>query len=439
MKIKQALVSTLAVCMLVSGCSAGSAGTNKTPNQEANSTEVKESVTLTITWWGSQSRHDYTTQLLEKYKETHPNVTFEATPSGWEGYFDRLATQAAGNIMPDIIQMDYSQIATYAKNSTLADLQPFVDDGTINVADIDKNLLNTGKINDKLSGLVLSSSALAFIYNPEVFKNAGLDVPKVGWSWEDFTNTMIAIADKTGGYGVGKLEGNNQFPYWCRAKGVKLFAEDGTKLGYEDDQILVDFIDMMVKLQNAKALPTPDEWSQISTKGKEAEPVVTGEGAGTFDWSNFAVIARNVNPNLELITPPGNDNNALYIKPGMFFSVAENSPNKAAAAEFIDWFINSEEANAIINAERGVPVSSKIRDYLKTNLDIQNQKMFEYIDLVTTQSSQADSPEPVGASEVIKSLTDNINLVLYGQSTSQDAAANFRKQANEILARKSAK
>lgn len=439
MKMKKVLVGALAVCMLASGCSAGGAATDNTSKAEGNGASGDEPVTLTITWWGSQSRHDYTTQLLEKYKETHPNVTFEATPSGWDGYFDRLATQAAGNIMPDIIQMDYSQIATYAKNNTLADLQPFVDDGTINVADIDENLLNTGKINDKLSGLVLSSSALAFTYNPEVFKNAGIDVPKGGWSWEDFTNTMIDIADKTGGYGVGKLESNNYFPYWCRANGVKLFAEDGTKLGYEDDQLLVDFIDMVVKLQDSKALPTPDEWSQISTKGKEAEPVVTGEGAGTFDWSNFAVIASKVNPNLELMTPPGNDNDALYVKPGMFFSVAENSPNKAAAAEFIDWFINSEEANAIINAERGVPVSSKIRDYLKPNLDAQNQKMFDYIDLVMTQSSQADAPEPVGASEVIKSLADNINLVLYGQSTSQDAAANFRKQANEILARKSAK
>lgn len=79
--------------------------------------------------------------------------------------------------MPDIVQMDYLYITTYAKNNSLADLQQFVDDGTIDTSKIDKNLLNTGNIDGKLNGLVLSSSYLSVGYNPEVLAEAGVEEP----------------------------------------------------------------------------------------------------------------------------------------------------------------------------------------------------------------------------------------------------------------------
>ena len=52
------------------------------------------------------------------------------------------------------------------------------------------------------------------------------------------------------------------------------------------------------------------------------------------------------------------------MKPGMFLSVSEKSQEKKECAEFINWVINSKEANDIILAERGVPVAEKIRAYL---------------------------------------------------------------------------
>ena len=41
-----------------------------------------ENVTIKITWWRGQTRHDYTQVLLDAYTASHPNITFEAVPSG---------------------------------------------------------------------------------------------------------------------------------------------------------------------------------------------------------------------------------------------------------------------------------------------------------------------------------------------------------------------
>ena len=172
-----AMVISLAACGNNSGSgeSADSGSSNGSSSGSGESAGGDGTVNLKITWWGSQTRHDYTQKLLDAYTEEHPEVTFEAIPAGWDGYFDKLSTQAASGSMPDIVQMDYLYISTYAKNNTVADLQTFIDDGTIDVSGIDENILNSGRINDKMAGLVLSTSMLTIGYNPDVLSQAKVE------------------------------------------------------------------------------------------------------------------------------------------------------------------------------------------------------------------------------------------------------------------------
>jgi len=425
------LAAVLTGSLALSGCGKSSTATTQ-PKAVANAP-----VKLSITWWGSQSRDDYTNKLLAMYTALHPNITFQATPSGWAGYFDKISAEAAGGTMPDIMQMDYSFISTYSNNDTLADLTPYVNDKTIDLSNADTNLVNTGKINGKLTGVVLASTALAITYSPEVFKKAGLAMPTSNWTWDDFEKDMIAIHKKTGTYGESKIDDISTYPYWVRQYGKTLYSVDGTKLGYDNDKIFTDYVNMLKRLEDAKALPNPDEWAQISAKGKEAEPVVTGTAGATMDWSNYAVIVAKSNPNLKLVTPPLSSTGikALWNKPAMFFSVAKSSKNQIEAAKFINWFLNDPAANKVINAERGIPISSKIRDNLKTSLTPQQKDMFDYADVTIKNSTKADSPEPAGVAEVQKAMMDSISSFLYGKTTAAQSAASFRTKANEILGR----
>lgn len=171
-RVKRMLALGLAGVMMGSLAACGGSADNKTDQAASvpgDSTSVGENaegaadvpVTLKFSWWGNQNRHDYTQRILDKYTELHPNVTFEAMPSGWDGYFDKLSTQAASGSMPDIVQMDYLYITTYAKNNSLADMQPYIDNGTIDVSGISEDVLNTGRIDNKLAGIVGSTGTLA--------------------------------------------------------------------------------------------------------------------------------------------------------------------------------------------------------------------------------------------------------------------------------------
>lgn len=348
--------------------------------------------------------------------------------------------------MPDIVQMDYLYISTYAKNDSVADLQPYIDDGTIDVSKIDENLLNSGKINDKMAGLVLSSSVLAVGYNPTVLEKAGVEAPTSDWTWKDYIELNQKAAETTGKesalIAAGVTGDTNVFNYWVRQHGGQLFNEDQTSLGYDDDSITADYFAMWKDMMDKNIAPDPDEFAQIKTLGDEASPVVKDEAATMIEWNNYTAKMSNVNDKLKLATPPLGDNaddKGLWIKPGMFFSVSENSKVKKECAEFIDWFINSEEANDIIMAERGTPVSSDIRQYMVDSgkLSPQQVDMFNYIDEAEKLSGTTPAPDPSGIAEVNEAFNNAGNTVFYGQATPEEAAKTFRADVEEILARNS--
>lgn len=438
------MAGSLAACGGGSTSDQGGSQSAGTTQAEGSSADSQEEITLKISWWGNQNRHDYTQKILDKYTELHPNVKFEAMPSGWDGYFDKLSTQAASGTMPDIVQMDYLYITTYAKNNSLADLQPYVDNGTIDVSGISDEVVNAGKIDDKLAGIVGSTGCLAVGYNPAVFEEAGMELPNASgnWTWDDFVKTAKEVKEKTGKLGVtstGVVDDTNLFNFWVRQHGEQLFSDDNKSLGYKDDQIMVDYLDMWKDLMDAGAAANPDEYAQIVTLGQEAGPVVTGDAAMINENNNYASKLSSRNGNLEVTIPPVNETNtkAMWNKPGYFLCISETSKVKDEAAKFIDWFINSDESNDIMMAERGVPSSSKVREHLVNSgkMDEKQKEMFAYADEVLEYSGKAPAPDPIGISEVGESFKNYAYKAFYGEMSTADAAASFRKTADEILAR----
>ena len=68
-------------------------------------------------------------------------------------------------------------------------------------------------------------------------------------------------------------------------------------------------------------------------------------------------------------------------------------------------------------------------------MDQKQNEMFEYADTVLDFSSEAPAPDPIGIAEVGESFKNSAYKAFYGQISTEEAAANFRKEADEILAR----
>ena len=123
----------------------------------------------------------------------------------------------------------------------------------------------------------------------------------------------------------------------------------------------------------------------------------------------------------------------LYLKPSMFFSIAESSKNKEEAAKFIDWFTNSTECNEILLAERGIPINTEVADAIKPKADAAAQTVFDYVAKVTEIATPIDAPDPSGKGEV-EALGKTVSeAVRYGDATADDAVGQFVPEAKKIL------
>jgi multiple sugar transport system substrate-binding protein len=441
-KTLTALVST-AMLLTAAGCGGSSDNSASSSAAPAASTAAvtkapdakKEPVKLRIAWWGGQSRHDYTLKVIEMYKQQNPHVTIEAEYAAFDDYWKKLAPQAAANQLPDILQMDVSYLTQYGGRDQLEDLTPYTKSGALNVKDVSENALSGGKLGDKLVAMNLGVNALTTMMDTTMLKKIGVDAPKEGWTWDDLDK--IAEKTKAAGKIMGGMRHDVFFPYYLRTQGQKMYSADGATLGYSDDKPFVEYFKRYQKWYDSGVLLSLDK--EATKKGTpEEDEMVMGNSISTIQWSNqyLGLVNAAKREGIELLPMPGpNANKGLFLKPSMYFSVTKNSKVKEEAAKFISFWINDIEANKIIKADRGIPVSSKVKDALKPLLSPAEAKVFEYVAWADKNSSPMDPPNPVGSIEVEKLLKDTSEQILYKKISVEDAAAKFRKDANAILAK----
>lgn len=117
----------------------------------------------------------------------------------------------------------------------------------------------------------------------------------------------------------------------------------------------------------------------------------------------------------------------------MLWSIAENSQHKEEAAKFIDFYTNQTEVFDVVGSDRGVPINEDIQEEMRSDLNETDQKVFDFISYVTDHSTPVDSNYPPQAAQVLNALEDVDELVIYGQMTPEEGAAQFRQEANAIL------
>ncbi len=433
------------IISLVTAC--GSSGNNNAASQSGSKTDTantdsgsssgevqeKEPVTVRIAWWGGQARHDYTLKVIELYEQQNPHVTIEPEYAAFDDHWKKLAPQAAANNLPDIIQMDLSYLTQYGARGQLEDLNAYVSDGTIDVSSISEAAISGGKLGDQLFAFNLGSNALLTVIDQAMVEQAGGTMPANDWTYDVFT-ALGPILKENGKILAQDLRHDVFFPFYLRGKGAHMYAADGKSLGYTDDKLFADFYNMYKNWYDQGYLLPLDKLAQKKGTPEDGE-LELGNAISTFGWSNQYILSATVAKRpLEILPVPGwNENKALFLKPSMYFSISKNSEVKEEAARFINFWVNDIEANKIIMGERGVPVSSKVKEALKPLLSPEQTKVFDYVSWAEQNSSQMDPPNPVGAVEVDKLLKQTAEQIMYNQLTVEEGAAKFREEANKIL------
>jgi multiple sugar transport system substrate-binding protein len=327
-------------------------------------------------------------------------------------------------------------------NNQLLALDNFVEDGTINLKDVPKNSIDGGRLNGKLYAVNLGNNSQTIVLDVTAFEKAGVPLPSDNWTWADFEQDATALHNKLGYYGAGAMLSDIQM--WKSlylGYGQWGFSQDGKALGYTDDQKFVDYLNMLTRLQDAGAIPSQqDDIAQWRTTSIESRPIVTGQSAMEYMWSNQLVaVWTAAGPDrafkLATLPRPAGGQSENYLKPSQFISITATSKHPKEAAMFVDFITNDVDANKILLGERGVPISPKIQDAIKPLLTPAQIETQNYLGVIEKNSSPLPPPDPGVQTKLGNDLylPQLVDAVLLKQSAPDAAVARFRQDATAML------
>jgi multiple sugar transport system substrate-binding protein len=390
-------------------------------------------------WWGSKERADRTIKANGLYMARNPSVTIEGETLGWGDYWPRMATQAAGRNLPDVIQMDYRYIFEYARRGALLPLDEFVPK-TLAITDFGKEATDSGRVDGKLYGINLGMNSSTVLFMRDAFAQAGVKAPNHQMSWKEFAAaaTELTKAAKKDGF-FGTQDGGGvepAFEGWLRSRGKELYSGDD-KLGFTAEDA-GEWFAMWDEMRKSKACVPPDVQA-LDKLSPDSSMIVLGKAAVCFAHSNQLVayqvltkekLGMSMYPNVGPGSKLGH-----YLKPSMLWSVAATSRNAEEAARIVNFFVADAEGGRAIGVERGVPASAAMRATIGPDLDELGKMMVDYISFVSDKVGALPPPPPKGAGEIAFLLKRVNEEVGFGKTKVADSGKAFVTEAQSILAR----
>lgn len=448
------MILGLTACGSKNEPSGSTAGSRQTETSQADSSQAQtdngeaaagEDITLRMAWWGSQTRHDITVEVIEMYEKAHPNVNIEYEFYSFDDYFTKLKTLVASDQVWDIFQLG-GNFPMYMDKIYFLD--EFIDSGVVDVSDIPEGYLTiTQDFEGNQLGLSNGLNTYGIAYDVDMFNDAQVALPTDNWTWDDYKDAALKIAESTGNFGSSGFT-SSEFIAGCSTYigqigeigQYSFFNLDLTGMGFEDPSMLEPYIQMRADLIQAGA--SPDAGAEMEITNIENDFLTTGEAGMTWvavnQFPTIYDICKEEGRTLGLAPLPrvtADGPSGAVIQSSQMLCVSQDSEHKQAAAEFISWFQNSTECNDVLKGERGIPVNNTVRDSLKESATEGQQIMYAFVDLVGTfeMPEKINVLSPDGQDQVVDQYRNYIQQIATGEITAADAAQKTYDAAAAIF------
>lgn len=159
-------------------------------------------VTIKFAPWPGQPSRAPTQATVKAFNESQSRaVVVEEEMAGEGSVYDKLKVRAAANNLPDCAYMqgsnDYVSFVTAKLLLPIDEL--IAQDATFVRAERIPVLAEpVYKILGKTWGMPTDAAAMGMFYNKTLFNKAGVPLPKVGWTWDDFLSAAKALTQGDG-------------------------------------------------------------------------------------------------------------------------------------------------------------------------------------------------------------------------------------------------
>ncbi|WP_326773595.1 ABC transporter substrate-binding protein [Streptomyces sp. NBC_01445] len=319
-----------AVALLVTGCSSGGTADDGKITLEFQSLAwQKESV-------------DANKQLVKEWNAAHPDIQVKYVQGSWDSVHDQLLTSFEGGEAPDVIHDASDDLADFAYGGYLADLRDLLPARL--KSGIPQHSWETATFGDGVYGVPFLQEPRVLIANAKILKAAGVRIPTPAkpWSWEEFrTVTKKLSGDKKFGVAWPLKEPVSATLNLSLSAGGRMFHRGA------DGKVTVRF-------DAADQVVPRTVHDQVNTDGSASGTTLGMGGSDTlpgFFAGKYAMVPLGFSYRQQIVqqapkgfdwqvlpAPAGRDGLAQGVSP-QTLSVAEDSPHKKEAAQFIDFLL----------------------------------------------------------------------------------------------------
>ena len=347
---------------------AGSTATSTAASSAAASVAGLSSdpVTLTMSWWGGESRHNAYQEAIKAFSAEHSTITVNPTFAAWSGWEDTMSTKFAGGVAEDVCQINWNWLYNYSGNGqTFLDLNSVTD--YLDMSQWDDAKLGACNVANAQQCVPISMTGRIFYWNMTTFNKAG--ITEVPATEDDLFAAGKAFQEKLGDdyypLHLGAYDRMILMVFYLESKYGKDWADPVTStLNYTEDEIAegIDFIKSLVDghvMMNLKTYYSANS----DTATHQSNEWITGKIAGIFEWDSAA---SKYSSALDDANKDGftvgeeikfGDNNGGFSKVSMGLAITKTSKCVAEAATLINFLLNEEKGASIMGSECGIPAS----------------------------------------------------------------------------------
>ena len=370
-----------------------------------------------------QAATAYWTQIEKDFEAANAGIDLRFEQQPWANRDQKLATAFSGGKGPDVLLLGPDQIPQFVKSGSLEPIDKVLE------ADKGKFLpgaLDALTVDGKLYAAPIYHTVTTTIYNKSLLDKAGITKPPETW------DEIKAAAPKLKQAGVATLDYSASpetslnlsfYPLLWQAGGT-VFAEDGTKVAFNQAPG-VEALTFLKTLYDAGAIPK----SALSNANVVADQAL-GKQQVAMGFTNTLIDAKTVTAgwgaaNVIVGVPLENKKRVGFGLPGGL-AVNAGSKDIEAAGKFLTFMTQPKQ---VISLGTAANFLSPRTDAPVPATGEQSKKFEEAL-----QYAYSGEVNPA-ARQVMALVAVEIQAVLTGKKTPQQALDDAAKQSDDLLSR----
>jgi len=386
-----------------------------------------EPTEIRIGWWGNDDRAARTLQVIELFMQAYPEITVIGEPNGGTSdHFQIIDTQLAANSAPDIYQLggnwpDYAEylepLNGYLGEQLLIDTpETFDQSALIPATDADGNLY----------AISLGTNTLILAYNKTMIETAGVALPADNMTWEEMLDygreLKAALPEDVAPFVDNGTNTANYLSYFYTQQGTDLWTLDDGGKSYATVESAQAWIQLWADMRAEGLIPDAETTAAYGETGTDNSALVAGRAAIGLIWSNqLAGYQAAMTDELGATTLPVGGEDSYVIQMSQYLGMNKDSQNKEAAALFINFFVTSPSAGAVLQTNRGIPSSPVVREATAVGASKTDAEVYRIYNAVADRTIP-QGPNLPNDQEFVNELQLIGQQVAFGQSTVEEAA-----------------